>query len=604
MGIVRRQWIGLCGLALIAAWLWSGCAEKETRVEDIKTPIVKEHIDQRFVPAPDLRPIDDPPVALNSNAPAATQPVMDEGIWVQIPDPAFATEAFGYRLRTTRFSPPIKKEYEGVYEDTRQLISEIERPKKFRLGLADALKRSLAHNYQITVDGFAPAISTAQIVQAEAAFDEAFFFNANRDNDDRPQPFIKQTPLQQRAFENDTTIVNGGIRKLLTTGAQISFTQQMTRLDAPANIYRQWQPLWSQNFITELRQPLLKNFGIDFNRAQINIRKNERLINEEAFRARVIDTLNQTERAYWALVGARRDVVVSAELLAEAKLTLRQVRARSTFDAYQTLLFRSEVAVKGREFEYIDVKNRVRNSEDQLLNLINDPDIPLSADYEIIPIDTPTSVEIIRDRFHEVETALEKRPEVLQARYSVDTTRIQLGVAKNQALPQLNAVWRMTVNGVGGNADNAWDQETGGDFIDQYVGIEFLWNFGERAERAGIRIAALQQSQAVARYKKALDDVITDCRVAMRNLDTSFQQLSPSYDAVLAGSENLRSLQERQERKSPEQLDTVLSSQISLRDARRALLQALVSYNQGIVDVERSKGTLLEYDNVALTEQP
>ena len=90
----------------------------------------------------------------------------------------------------------------------------------------------------------------------------------------------------------------------------------------------------------------------------------------------------------------------------------------------------------------------------------------------------------------------------------------------------------------------------------------------------------------------------------MRNLDTSFRQLTPSYEGVIAASENLRSLQERQERKSPEELDTVLNSQANLQTARRALLQAVVSYNQGVVDVERSKGTLLEYNNVTLAEQP
>src|SRR5262249_38857764 len=152
---------------------------------------------------------------------------------------------------------------------------------------AEALRRALAHNYQITVDGFAPAISTAQVVQAEAAFDAAFFFNTNRNNQDLPQPFIRKTPLQQRAFENATTIVNGGIRKLLATGATVTLTQQMTRLDNPSVIYKQYYPTWSQNFVSELRQPLLRNFGIDFNRAQINIRKNERAINQESFRARV-----------------------------------------------------------------------------------------------------------------------------------------------------------------------------------------------------------------------------------------------------------------------------------------------------------------------------
>ncbi|HKQ48273.1 MAG TPA: TolC family protein [Phycisphaerae bacterium] len=555
-------------------------------------------------PAPELTQMGGPtPVELTGKVPA-TQPAVDTTIWLQLPDPIHAEEVFKKRLEITRLSDSIKREYERIYRDALAYIKQIERPKVFTISLGDALRRMLAHNYAIKIEGYAPAISTAQIVQAEAAFDMAFFANASRNNTDQPQPFLIRTPLQQRGFENDTTIVNGGIRKLLATGATATLTQQMTRLDNPSSKYTNFYPTWSQNFIAELRQPVLRNFGIDFNRAQINIRKNEREANREAFRARVIETLNNTERAYWELVGARRDVTISAELLAEAILTLSQVQARIDFDAYQTLLYRSQAAVKAREFEYIDVKNRVRNAEDQLLNLLNDPDLPLSADYEIIPIDNPTTVSILRDRFQAVQTALEHRPEILRARYIVDTTRIQLGVAKNQALPRLDAVYRMTLNGVGGNADQGFDEMTTGNFVDQFVGVEFAWNFGERAERAGIRIAKLQQSQAVVAYKKALDDIITDCRVALRNLETNLEQIPPSHEAVTSNSENLRSLQERQERKSPAELDVILNAQLNLAVSRRALLQAVVAYNQGIVDVERAKGTLLEYDNVILAEEP
>lgn len=591
-------------LSLVAVLL-PGCQSPEPDVSSTTPERFEGRMSADQVePAPELTQMGGPtPVELTGKVPA-TQPAVDTTIWLQLPDPIHAEEVFKKRLEITRLSDSIKREYERIYRDALAYIKQIERPKVFTISLGDALRRMLAHNYAIKIEGYAPAISTAQIVQAEAAFDMAFFANASRNNTDQPQPFLIRTPLQQRGFENDTTIVNGGIRKLLATGATATLTQQMTRLDNPSSKYTNFYPTWSQNFIAELRQPVLRNFGIDFNRAQINIRKNEREANREAFRARVIETLNNTERAYWELVGARRDVTISAELLAEAILTLSQVQARIDFDAYQTLLYRSQAAVKAREFEYIDVKNRVRNAEDQLLNLLNDPDLPLSADYEIIPIDNPTTVSILRDRFQAVQTALEHRPEILRARYIVDTTRIQLGVAKNQALPRLDAVYRMTLNGVGGNADQGFDEMTTGNFVDQFVGVEFAWNFGERAERAGIRIAKLQQSQAVVAYKKALDDIITDCRVALRNLETNLEQIPPSHEAVTSNSENLRSLQERQERKSPAELDVILNAQLNLAVSRRALLQAVVAYNQGIVDVERAKGTLLEYDNVILAEEP
>ncbi len=597
--IHRSHAIFTC-VAMYAALIMSGCQTPPASVEEGRIDQYKERMTEGgpFRAAPELSQVDRPaPVGLVGQV-AATQPSIEETIWLQLPDPTVAEEVFQKRLAVTRLSDSIKREYERIYRDTLAYIKQIERPSKFRLSLADALRRALENNYQIRVDGYAPAISSAQVVQAEAAFDLAFFANVNRNNTDQP------TPSTLIASQTDTTIVNGGIAKLLATGAQVSFTQQMTRIDNPGFQFQLLNPSWQQNFVTELRQPLLRNFGIDYNRAQINIRKNERIINTEAFRARVIETLNTTEGAYWTLVGARRDVTTSAELLAEANLTLAQIEARRDFDAYQTLLFRSEAAVKAREFEYIDVKNRVRNAEDQLLNLLNDPELPLSADYEIIPTDNPTTVEIVRDRFHAVQTAIERRPEIIQARSAVDNTRLQLGIAKNQALPRLDAVYRATLNGLGPSADRSFDQMTGGNFVDQFVGMEFQWNFAERAERAGIRIAKLQQSQAVLSYKRSLDDIITDCRVALRTLETNYEQLRPSHEAVNSSSENLRSLQERQERKSPPELDTTLNAQVNLAQARRGLLTALVNYNTGLVDVERAKGTLLEYDNVVLSQEP
>lgn len=581
-----------------------GCEPERTSLSEIKEhTYVKSSGSDAADPdriLPDLPAVDAPPPAELSGNVAPADVTMDSSIWLHIPDPSFAPEVLDKRISLTTFGQDsIRKEYLDTYEQTNKLIKEIERPRQFRLTLADALRRALENNYQIKVDGYAPAISTAQIVQAEAAFDAAFFANINRNNQDSP-------PIYQRLLSSqpDTTQVAGGIRKLLATGATMSLTQAMVRVENRGVAIQRYDPNWTQNFIVEFRQPLLRNFGIDFNRSQINIRKNERKINEEAFRQRVIEILNNTEQAYWQLVGARRDVVISAELLAQARQTYDQVKARAVFDAYKSLVFRSEANVKQQEFTFIDVKNRVRNAEDQLLNLLNDKELPLSADFELIPVDGPMTTEVVRDRFAAVEVALRRRPEILQARYAVDSARIALGIAKNQALPQLDAIYRMTMNGLGPSSDAAFDQMTSNNFTDHYVGIEFLWNFGERAERAGIRVASLQQSQAVMRYKQAIDNIITDCRVAMRNIETNYEQLGPSYQGVVAAAENLRALQERQENKSPPQLDTILNAQSQLAASRRALLQAAVNYNIALVDVERAKGTLLEYNNIVTAEQP
>lgn len=585
-----------------------------TRVEDIKVQTYEKRMLEQpgggeTVQAPELQRLQEVPVAYDRPL-TTSQPTSPNVVTEQLPDPSQADAWF--RSRLAQFSESIQRDYQAIFfgsdDDPRtpqpgaaKLIQEIERPKRMQLTLEEAVRRALANNYQIRIEGYGPAINTAQIVQAEAAFDMAFFTNLNRTNLDRPRP-------QPFAFqESQTTIWQTGVRKLLATGATATLTYDFNRtytyLPAQARPTA-INPSYTQGLTAELRQPFLRGFGIDFNRAQINIAKNQRSASSERFRRTVITTLNDTERAYWNLVQARRDVVITAELVAQAARTLSQVRSRIDYDAYQTLEANAEAQVAARYAEFIRVKNTVRDAEDILLNLMNDPQYALSGDWEVVPSEIPTIVPVVRDKFHEVEQALQHRPEIKEAQFAVEVARLQLGVAKNQALPRLDVVFRMTAQGLGRNADRAFDQMSGADWVDNFIGLEYLWNFGERAERAGIRAAQMQHSQAIFAYKKAIDDVITDCRTALRQLQTTFDQIRPNVVAVLSSEDNLRSIQEREERKSPEQLNTVLSAQVQLAQNRRALLQAIVTYNQFIKDVERAKGTLLQFDNVTLSEVP
>lgn len=597
----------LC-LTLLAAML-CGCQERQATIDETQFERYEERMTQGgFEPAAKLTQIDaQPPVALSGPI-AASDMLLDATIWLHLPDPSVAEAVIAKRMEVTRYGDPqIRKEYEDINKRTLGYLENIRRSNRLRLSLADALHRALMNSYAIRdlrgfgagTSSYAPAISTAQVIQAEAAFDLAFFSNINRNNTDRPA--LPQTVLASQA---DTTIVSGGIAKLLATGASITLTPQLTRVDNNHVPDPAIDPTWSQSFVAELRQPLLRNFGIDFNRAQINIYKNQRLSDLEGVRARVTDILVRTEQAYWTLATARRNVVILAESLAQANLTNEQIESRRGYDATETDVFESRAAVKDRETQYIGARNQVRDAEDHLLNLLNDPELPSSADFEIIPVDDPTAAEIVRDRFHAVETALEQRPEIRQARYAVENAKLGLGIAKNQALPRLDAVYRMTLNGLGASADQAWDEMSTNNFVDHFVGLELEWHPGERRERAGIRIATLQQSQAVVSYKRALDDVITDCRVALRRIETNFEQIGTTFKGVAAAAESLRTFHERRERMGPNEINLIFQRQANLAGARQRLLQSLVEYNQAIVDVERAKGTLLEYNNVILAEQP
>ncbi len=606
MSFISGDRLHRCCLGMLVLALASGCQTQEIGIVEAQVEQYEDRMaDETVESVADLTQLDTrPPVELIGQVKAADM-ALDETVWLHLPDPSIAPEVLDKRLEMTQPGPQdserrqIWKEDAKICATTKKYLKGIEREKQFRLTLVDALHRALANNYQIRDAGYLPAISTAAVVQAEAAFDVAFFANINRNNTDQP------TPSQLMASATDTTVISGGVRKLLATGALLTLSETMVRIDNPGFAFQTLNPSWTHAFQAELRQPLLRNFGIDFARSQINIRKTERLKSIEAFRQTTIEILRATEELYWNLVWTRREVAIRAEVLSQAEMVYEKTKARGVYDATQTDEHEARAAVENHKFTFLDSVKRVRDAEDQLVNVLNDPSLPLSAEYEIIPLDNPSTVGVIRDHYQAVETVLQRRPEVMQARYEVELACLQMGIQKNQALPQLDVVYRMTMNGLGASSDQAFDQMTGANFIDQYVGVEFLWSFGERAERAGIRIAALQKSQAVLRYKKALDDAITECLAALRELDNRYKQINgPGLDGVIATAESLRSYRERRERMGPVDLNLTLGRQANLAASRSALLGAIIEYNRAIMLLERAKGTLLEYDNVVLSEQP
>jgi outer membrane protein TolC len=90
--------------------------------------------------------------------------------------------------------------------------------------------------------------------------------------------------------------------------------------------------------------------------------------------------------------------------------------------------------------------------------------------------------------------------------------------------------------------------------------------------------------------------------LTVRKLDTAYDQILPSFEAAQAREREVDSIVARAERKDINTLTTELNARQSLAGARRAMLGAMVEYNISIVDLERAKGSLLQYHNVVIPE--
>jgi outer membrane protein TolC len=472
-------------------------------------------------------------------------------------------------------------------------LSFLERKNKLKLSLEDAVRRSLVHNYAIRVSSYNPAIDATRVVEAEAAFDTTFFSNITNNKVDRPAVnALSGTKLQ--TFE-----ASAGIRKLLPTGMQVSASHTTVRQSNNFQ-FQTLNPIWTDAFAVEFRQPLLRGFGLDYNRSQIRIQKLNRRISTQQYRQQIRDTLRDTEVAYWRLLQARRNLVIAARLLANFETIYKQLYERRDFDVYTIQLNDTLARLESSKAAFVERFKEVRNAEDALVNLMNDPTVNLSEDTEIIPIDLPTYQPIRLDRVAEVQTAIDNREEVQQARLSIDSAKIIVGAAKNEAMPQLDLTFRYTVDGQGDSQSDSFDVVSKHDFTEYLVGLQFEIPVGNRARRAGVQRAKLQYAQSIARLKQVFEGVIFDVNTAIREIRAKYLQLGPTLQSAEATAAQVDAIIQRAEKKDFLTLNNELNTRQALAQSQFDLLRSLIDYGIAIIDLERAKGTVLQYNNIDL----
>ena len=477
-----------------------------------------------------------------------------------------------------------------------QRVEEIRRPVQMSLTLDEAIRTALEHNYDIEVASFDPAIQTTRVVEAQAAFDATFFTNIVKNNIDRP------SGSQLTATDLDLFQSSYGVRKVLPTGMTASAAYQLNRTKTTLQ-FQGVNPEYTSNFVLEMRQPMLRGFGLDYNRSSIMVARNDRRISQHTFERQVRDTLRLVDEYYWRLVEARRDVVITARLLADFEAIYEYLEARQQFDITPVQLSATLANLQQARADFVRRRANVFDAEDRLKAVMIAKDLNLADATEVIPEDLPAMPQIVVDRLAEVQTALQFRPELREQELRVASAQILIGRAKNAELPKFDLTWRTTFDGLAQNADRSFDELTRGKFIEYFIGVELEIPIGNRGPKAAHQRARLQYEQQVAQLKSTFEKVILDVNLVVRALQTAFDQIVPSFEAAEAREREVQSIVARAERKDINTLTTELNARQSLTNARRAMLRSMVDYNIAIADLERAKGTLLQFHNVIIPDE-
>ncbi|MEM7809773.1 MAG: TolC family protein, partial [Planctomycetota bacterium] len=179
-----------------------------------------------------------------------------------------------------------------------------------------------------------------------------------------------------------------------------------------------------------------------------------------------------------------------------------------------------------------------------------------------------------------------------------------LDVGRNNLLPRLDAVVEAGFQGLDENYSDAVDNQFDFDSTTFAAGFQFEIPLGNRAARAIERRARLQRLQAATQAAQLTQQITLDVKQAQQNVSAAYSALVQLRNAVDAAAEAVRVIeaQGEQVQLTPQFSDLVLRTLDDLSAARSAEEQALAEYNAAIATYERSKGTLLRYNNIVLDD--
>lgn len=486
------------------------------------------------------------------------------------------------------------------------------------LSISEAVALAIRNNLDVEVERYAPAIADASREGAWGAYDPTISADMRYDVRKTPNTF----GLNPVSINRDRDKGGGiGIDQLIPyVGARIGARYEASSTSTRSRIQSLDEQFNSSFFITAT-VPLAR--GLLWNQEWTNV-KTSALGSEvsfEGFRSAVMNTVQSTVDAYWALVAARDQVRVAQKSLETARALLEQTKTQYEVGVVSRVeVVEAEAGVADREFGLIRSANEYRNAQDTVIDAVLGRELGAMTDLHFSPSDSPDdyttrTIDVARS----VELAFGERPELAQVKRQIEQDEIELKFAKNQRLPQFDVEGRFGYVGISGEGNvglvgfggppvippNRPFDQSDDDFFtsngsDNYrVQGKFSIPFPNTSARKAVVRSELELQRSKTREARLEQTIILEVRRAARNLAASQQGIEAAERRRLAAEEQLRAERIRLEHGESTPFE-VLQRESDLVEAESQKINALQSYRSAEVGLERAQGTILGTHSVAL----
>jgi outer membrane protein len=468
--------------------------------------------------------------------------------------------------------------------------------------LDGCIRRALANNLTIQVARYGPPIARTNVRQAEAIFDPSWFLNnaLGRIKQEAGSFFAGAAVSITRQWDFAT-----GVQGLLPTGGTWQISQDWTWLRSN-NQFISPNPQYDGDLVLSVTQPLLRGGGIEYTRSPIVLARLDERISVAEFRGRLMAIVLEVERTYWDLVVAETQVQALSEALAAAQENLRIARRRfEEGKDKRVIVSLAESAVTTRQADLVAARLRLAQTSDRLKRFVNDRELPMTDPAVLAATELPVAepIPVLLPMFHQsIAAAMVNRPEIQEAEARLAQAGVKERMAWNQRLPQLDLAASYGFNGLATDLDRSIDKEFETRWFDWSVRVDFSVPLGNRARRAAYEQSQLVQDQTLKAREDVRQQVLLDVSTAIRDL-ASAEEAVRARRAARQAAEQVVQDGEAFVSAGAALLKDLLDAQRDLADAKVREMEAMAAYMVGLANLERAKGTLLEYNDIRLIEE-
>ena len=479
------------------------------------------------------------------------------------------------------------------------------------LTLTEAIDLALQKNEGLKSEREGLAAARAAVGGASGAYDPLLEIDGGLSRLNEPvNSALSGATSGQIAPESKSAEGGVAIHQLLPTGGALSLRGRGAR-DKTDGVFARLSPAYSSQAGVELRQPLLRDRGIDAARLSVRVAKAGRSQADASLRRVLTETVAAVEQAFWALTAARQGVAVREEAVRLAQEQLGETQTRAQSGAVpETELAQPRAELERRQSDLFASREAVARAQNTLkLLILTDTDEDLWS-AQIAPAESAAVAVTPVDVAGSLQRALAARPELVAAQAVVDRRHAETSYAQNGVWPALDAVASYDRFGLAGsrnpagpsdplpakldgNLSRSFETLGDGDFDAARIALVLSLPIRNRAARADAAIARHVERQAendLIRVRKVIRAEVLDAASA---LETAGQRI----EATRAGREAAEIQLSAERDRYSTGLSTnflVLTRQNDLSRARLDEISALTDYRMARAEMARATGSLMD----------